>query len=57
MNDNCPSTSDFKEYVEAIEELKKKFKLSASQVLILTISAAYECDGRTFDELVEEYCT
>lgn len=56
MNQNCPSTPDFIDCVKEIEELKKEYNLSTSQCLLLQISAAYECDGRNYLDLKEEFC-
>ena len=46
----------YKDYVEDIEELKKKYKLGAYQVLMLNIASAFKVDGMTYDKLKKEYC-
>ncbi len=48
-------TDDFGEYVKEIERLKAIYNLSATQVLLLHITAAYECDGRSYLDLEEEF--
>ncbi len=48
-------TPDFKEYVKEIEELKEKHNLGSSQILMLHIAAAYECEGISYSKLKEEF--
>lgn len=49
-------SGDFNKYVKEIERLKIIYNLDASQVLLLHIAAACECDGRSYLDLKEEFC-
>ena len=47
---------DYKEYIEEIERLKIIYNLSSMQILLLQISAAYEYNKRSYNDLKEEFC-
>ncbi len=46
----------YADYIKEIEELKKKYKLDAYQVLMLNIASAFKVDNITYDKLKKEYC-
>ena len=47
---------EYKDYVKEIEELKEKFNLSASQILMLQIAGAFEVEDYSYEKLKKEFC-
>jgi len=47
---------EYIDYVKEIEWLKKKFNLSASQLLLLQLAAAFEVRSFSYEELKDEFC-
>jgi len=45
------------DYIIEIEELKRKHKLSAKQVLVLQIAASLKVDNLNYEMLKEEFCS
>jgi hypothetical protein len=55
VSEKCLSTSDlYREYLKEVDELAKKHKWTAMNILALQLAASFECNKMSYKELKED---